>query len=150
VGKEGAEAIPREDLDRIAALHEALKPDLAKYEAYLIRREAIESILATPEVPPFQYRVGVKGFLRGEGTGNFTLTDFSYTPNHGEGRFLYRVLPYAYWHPTNYLDIHVEGQGYGFSGGSQHSGKYSLYQGFVEGRLPGKRLAGTEGRPSGF
>jgi hypothetical protein len=139
-GKGGADTIPREDLDRLAALHEALKPELEKYEAYLIRRETIESILARPEIPPFQYRIGVKGFTRGEGTGNFSLTGFSYTPDHGEGRFVYRVLPYTYWHPTDYLDIHLEGQGYGFSGGNQYYGKYSLYQGFVEGRLPDNEL----------
>ncbi len=137
-GKEGAEAIPREDLDRMAALHDALKPELAQYKGYLDVRETIEKMLARPEVPPFEYKVGVKGFLRGEGAGNFRLTDFSYTPNHAEGRFLYRVLPYVYWHPTDYLDIHLEGQGYGFSGGSQYSGKYSLYQGFVEGKIPDK------------
>jgi hypothetical protein len=137
-GKEGAEAIPKEDLDRIAALHEALKPELAKYDGYLVRREAIEKMLAKPEVPEFEYKVGVNGFLRGDGVRNFRLTDFSYSPGHGEGRFLYRVKPYAYWHPTDYLDIHVEGQGYGFTGGSQYSGKYSLYQGFVEGKIPGK------------
>jgi hypothetical protein len=136
--KEGAEAIPREDLDRLAALHEALKPELTKHEGYLVRREAIEKMLAKPEVPEFEYKVGVNGFLRGDGVRNFRLTDFSYTPGHGEGRFLYRVKPYAYWHPTDYLDIHVEGQGYGFTGGSRYSGKYSLYQGFVEGKIPDK------------
>ncbi|HET6421699.1 MAG TPA: alginate export family protein [Geobacteraceae bacterium] len=137
-GKEGADAIPREDLDRLAALHEALKPELARYPAYLVRREAIEAMLAKPEVPEFEYKVGVNGFLRGEGVRNFRLPDFSYAAGHGEGRFLYRVKPYAYWHPTDYLDIHVEGQGYGFTGGSQNSGKYSLYQGFVEGKIPEK------------
>lgn len=137
-GKEGADSIPREDLDRLAALHNALKPDLAKYEGYLLRREAIEKMLAKPEVPEFEYKVGVNGFLRGDGVRNFRLPEFSYAPGHGEGRFLYRVKPYAYWHPTDYLDIHVEGQGYGFTGGSQYSGKYSIYQAFVEGKMPDK------------
>jgi hypothetical protein len=136
--KEGADAIPREDLERLAALHEALKPELAKYEGYLVRREAIEKMLARPEVPELEYKAGVNGFLRGDWVRNFTHTDFSYAPGHSEGRFLYRVKPYAYWHPTDYLDIHVEGQGYGFTGGSRYAGKYSLYQGFVEGKIPGK------------
>jgi hypothetical protein len=35
---EGAEAVPREDLDRIAVLHDALKQELAKYEGYQITR----------------------------------------------------------------------------------------------------------------
>lgn len=92
---------------------------------------------STPqEEEAFEYKVGVKGFLRGEGAGNFRFPDLSYNPEHSEGRFLYRVLPFAYWHPADYLDIHLEGQGYGYAGGSQYYGKYSLYQGFVEGRLP--------------
>lgn len=99
-----------------------------------------EQLTIEPDPQAFEYRVGLNGLLRGEGTGNFRLADFGYTPSHGQGRFLYRVKPYAYWHPTDYLDIHLEGQGYGFSGGSQYAGKVSLYQGFVEGRIPGSDL----------
>jgi hypothetical protein len=138
--KEGADAVPKKDLERIAKLHDVLKPELAGMEGYLTRREEIEKILVAPEVPPFLLKIGVNGFLRGEGVGNFRLPDFSYTPNHSEGRFLYRIKPYAYWHPTDYLDIHLEGQGYGFSGGSQYYGKYSLYQGFAESMLPEKNI----------
>ena len=138
--KEGPESIPREDLERIAAVHDALQGELAKHEGYLLRREEIQQVLAAPETPPFMLKMGVNGFLRGEGVQNYRLPDFSVTPGHGEGRFLYRVKPYAYWHPTDYLDIHLEGQGYGFSGGSQYYGKYSLYQGFVEAKLPEKSL----------
>ncbi|WP_298439286.1 alginate export family protein [Geobacter sp.] len=133
---EGKEAVSREDLDRIATLHEALKDELVKYEGYLTRRKAIEAVLARPEVPLFEYKVGANGFLRGEGVGNFRLPDFSYAPGHNEGRFLYRVKPYLYWHPTDWLDIHAEGQGYGFTGGSQYEGKVSLYQGFAEVKCP--------------
>ncbi|GLI39787.1 alginate export family protein [Geobacter hydrogenophilus] len=136
----GKDAVKREDLDQIATLHESLKDELTKYEGYLTRRGAIEEILAKPEVPEFEYKVGVNGFLRGEGVGNFRLADFSYAPGHGEGRFLYRVKPYAYWHPTDYLDLHVEGQGFGFRGGSQEYNRFSLYQGFVEGKMPGSEL----------
>src|SRR5208282_4590696 len=114
--KEGKEAVPQEDLDRIATLYEALKDELARYEGYLARREGIAKMLAKPEDRPFVYKVGVNGFLRGEGVGNFRLTDFSYVPGHSEGRFLYRVKPYAYWHPADWLDIHAEGEGYGFTG----------------------------------
>jgi hypothetical protein len=142
----GYDAVPAEDLERIAALHEALKEELAQYEGYQLRREAIEKMLAKPEVPEFEYKFGVGGFLRGEGVGNFTLTDFSYQLAHGEGRFLYRVKPYAYWHPTDYLDIHAEGQGYGFTGGNhQEYNKFSLYQGFVEAKLPGSELFALKG-----
>lgn len=135
--KEGKDAIAQEDLDKIGALHEALKDELMKHEGYLTLRESVEAILAKPEEPPLLFKVGVKGFLRGEGAGNQSLSDLSYNPGHTEGHFLYRVLPYAYWHPTDFLDINVEGQGYGYTGGSQYLGKYSLYQGFIEGRLPG-------------
>jgi hypothetical protein len=138
--KEGKDAIAQEDLDKIGALHEALKDELAKHEEYLTLRESIEAMLAKPEEPPFLYKVGAKGFLRGEGVGNQRLPDFSYNPGHAEGRFLYRVLPYFYLHPTDFLDIHLEGQGYGYTGGSQYLGNVSLYQGFVEGRLPGKDI----------
>ena len=138
--KDGKDAIPQEELDKISALHEALKDELAKNEGYLTLRESIEAILAKPEEPPFLYKIGAKGFLRGEGVGNQRLPDFSYNPGHAEGRFLFRVLPYAYWHPTDFLDIDVEGQGYGYTGGSQYYGKVSLYQGFIEGRMPGKDI----------
>jgi hypothetical protein len=137
--KEGPEAVPREDLARIAAAQQALKNELSGYEGYPVRREEIQQMLEAPELPPFILKMGVNGFLRGEWAKNFNLTDFSFTSGHGEGRFLYRVKPYAYWHPTDYLDIHLEGQGYGFSGGSQYSGKFSLYQGFVEAKLPSEK-----------
>ena len=136
--KEGKDTIAQEDLDKIGALHEALKDELAKHEGYLTLRESIEAFLVKPEEPPFLYKVGAKGCLRSEWGGNFRLADLSYNPDHAEGRFLYRVLPYSYWHPTDYLDIHLEGQGYGYTGGSQYLGKFSLYQGFIEGRMPDK------------
>jgi len=136
--KEGKDAIAQEDLEKIGALHEAQKDELAKHEGYLTLRESIEAILAKPEEPPFLFKVGAKGFLRGEGAGNQRLPDFSYNPGHAEGRFLYRVVPYFYLHPTDFIDIHLEGQGYGFTGGKQYLGKYSLYQGFIEGKLPDK------------
>ncbi len=101
---------------------------------------AVDKLLAKPEDPPFLLKTGVNGFLRGEGVGNFRLPDFSYAPKQTEGRFLYRVKPYLYWHPTDYLDIHLEGQGYGYTGGSQYYETYALYQGFIEGKLPGKEL----------
>lgn len=98
-------------------------------------------VLAPPEEPPFEYKAGLKGVLRGEGAGNFRLSELAYNPGHSEGRFLYRILPYVYWHPTDYLDIHLEGQGYGYTGSNQYQGNISLYQGFVEGRLPGSDVA---------
>ncbi|HEY5974318.1 MAG TPA: alginate export family protein [Geobacteraceae bacterium] len=134
--KEGWAAVPQEDMDRIAALHEAMKNELAQFEGYATLRETIEKMLAKSEEPAFEYKVGVNGFLRGEGAGNFRLSDFSYNPGHSEGRFLYRVKPYAYWHPADWLDIHAEGQGFGYAGGGRDFSRYSLYQGFVETRCP--------------
>jgi len=134
--KEGRDAVPQEDLDLIASLHDALKDELDRQEGYASRRETIEKILARPDDPGFHYKVGVNGFLRGEGVGNFRLPDFSYNPGHGEGRFLYRVKPYVYWHPTDWLGIHAEGQGFGYTGGNQEFSRYSLYQGYVETHCP--------------
>lgn len=134
--KEGMAAVPLEDMERIAALHEALKSDLVQLAGYVTLRETIEKMLVRPEEPTFEYKVGVNGFLRGEGVGNFRFPDFSYNPDHGEGRVLYRVKPYAYWHPIDWLDIHTEGQGFGYTGGNQEFSRYSLYQGFVETHYP--------------
>lgn len=137
---EGKHAVNKEDLERVALLHDALKDELAKYEGYQTQREAIETMLAKPDTPVFEYKLGLNGFLRGEGAGNFHLPDFSYTPRHSEGRFVYRVKPYAYWHPTDYLDFHVEGQGFGYIGERQEFSRYSLYQAFAEARIPGSEL----------
>ena len=91
-----------------------------------------------PETQPFEYKIGVNGFVRGEGVGSLNLSDFGYQPDHREGGLLYRVKPYAYWHPVDYIDIHLEGQGYGSMGGHDKSPDLSLYQGFAEARIPGK------------
>lgn len=138
--KEGKDALAGEDLDKLARLHEELREDLLSIEAYRTRREGIDKILARPDEPSIELKAGIKGFLRGEGAGNYRLQDLEYNPGHTEGRFLYRVLPYVSWHPTDFLDVHLEGQGYGYTGGSQYLGRISLYQGFVEGRLPGSDL----------
>jgi Alginate export len=147
--KEGAQAIHRDELESIAPLLAALEGELVQLDRYRLRRKAIEEILVLiePEAPTFEYKAGVNGFLRSDVVGNFRLSDSSFTPDRSEGRFLYKVKPYVYWHPTDYLDIHLEGQGYGFTGGDQHSGKFSLYQGFVEAKLPeNDRLALKGGR----
>jgi hypothetical protein len=136
----GRDAVPGEDLEKLDRLHRQLKEPLTELEGYQTRRESIERLLSPPDEPAVELKYGMKGFLRGEGAGNFRLPELGYNPGHAEGRFLYRVLPYVYWHPAEFLDIHLEGQGYGYSGGSQYLGKYSLYQGFVEGKLPGRDI----------
>ena len=134
--KEGSQAVSRDDLDSIRAIIVALEADLFKIDGYRQIRRTIEQLIVAvepPGVPYYKYKVGVNGFLRGEGQSNFRIPDASYTPGQSEGRFLYRVKPFVYWHPTEWLDFHLEGQGYGYTGGNQY---YSLYQGFVEAKLP--------------
>ena len=143
--KEGAQAVSRDDLDSIRTLIVALEADLFRIGGYRQIRRTIEQLLVQiepPGVPYYKYRVGVNGFLRGEGQSNFRIPDASFTPGQSEGRLLYRVQPFAYWHPNKYLDIHLEGQGYGYAGGNQNLDKYSLYQGFVEAKLPREDVAG--------
>jgi hypothetical protein len=133
----GRDTVPAEDWKKLTRLNEQLQDELQRMSGYQASRETLSRLLSAQEEQPFELKYGVKGFLRGEGSGGLRLPDLAYNPGHAEGRFLYRVLPYVYWHPTDFIDIHLEGQGYGYTGGSQYQGKYSLYQGFVEGRLPG-------------
>ena len=140
--KEGNRPLPKDDLEKIGALKLGLEQELSLQPDYLKKRHRIEEVLSLgePESPGFEYKVGVNGFLRGEGARSFRLPDLSYAPGHDEGRFLYRVKPYAYWHPADYLDLHLEGQAYGYNGGNQSYSKLALYQGFLEARLPGQNL----------
>jgi hypothetical protein len=120
----------------IVRLRADLGDELEKHHGFHTLREEVESILAKPDEYTYEYRLGVNGFMRGEGVGNFRLPDFSHASGHDEGRFLYRVKPYFFWQPTDWLDVHAEGQAYGYEGGSQHYGKISLYQGFADFLCP--------------
>jgi len=144
--KEGGGSLQRDDLVRISALHEALEAELTKQSGYGAKRASIEEILdlVEPETPAFTYKFGVNGFLRGESGNSFRLFD-GYEPGHHMGQFTWRVKPFAYWHPTDYLDIHVEGQGYGYGGGNGAFDRFNLYQGFVEARTPGHEWASLKG-----
>jgi Alginate export len=142
---EGREAIPPADLKRFALLLESLKGELEQYEGYQTRREAIAKMLEKPELLPFLYKFGANGMVRGEGAGNYRLADASAKPGSGEGRVVYRVKPYLYWHPADWLDIHAEGQGYGYTGGVGESGRGSLYQGYLEARIPGREWLALKG-----
>lgn len=142
----GAANIRRDDMDGIRALIVALEDEVFARDAYRGLRVSIERLLAMvePPVPLFKYKLGVNGFGRVDGADDFRMFDQSYSPNHIEGRAVYRVKPFAYWHPTDTWDIHAEGQGYGFAqGGKTHLNRASLYQGFVEGRIPNKDLPGV-------
>uniref|UniRef100_A0A831U3D3 Alginate export domain-containing protein n=1 Tax=Geobacter metallireducens TaxID=28232 RepID=A0A831U3D3_GEOME len=129
---EGSVALAAEDRETIVRLRTDLAAELEKHHGYHTLREDVEAILAKPDLYDYEYRLGVNGFARGEGAGNFRLPDVSHAPGHGEGRFLYRVKPYLYWHPVAWFDLHAEGQGYGYRGGDQQYGKISLYQGFAD------------------
>ena len=145
--KEGAQAIRRDDLENIASLQNALEDELSKQGTYRMNRKSVEEILVMvePEEPAIQYKLGVNGFLRSDVVGNFRLPDSGFTPGRNEERIVCRVKPYAYWHPADWQDIHLEGQGCGFSGGDQHFRRFSLYQGFVEVKLPGSDLLSLTG-----
>jgi len=58
--KEGTDAVPKEDLERISKLHEALKKELKGMEGYPTLREFIEKMLAKPEEPTFLLKTGAK------------------------------------------------------------------------------------------
>jgi len=137
--KDGGMAVSRDDMESIRGLIISLEDELFGKQAYRTIRTTVEQLLALvePPVPVFKYKVGVNGTLRGEGARNFRLADMSSAPGSEAGRPLYRVKPFAYWHPNNNLDVHLEGQGYGFTGeGSRDSHEFNLYQGFVEAKLP--------------
>lgn len=98
---------------------------------------AYKGVAALPE------KIGVSGFLRAEGAGNFRLAEMGQAPGSSSGRLLYQIKPFAYWHPSDCMDVHLEGEGYGFTGeGSQRSHELNLYQGFVEAKLPQGEGAG--------
>lgn len=143
--KEGSQAVAQDDLENIRALIVALENELFKRDGYRQIRRTVEQLLVQvepPGVPYYRYRLGVNGFLRGEGQSNFDIAEASYTPGEDEARFLYRVQPFVYWHPNNWLDMHLEGQGYGYAGGNDTLNKLSLYQGFVEAKLPREDVPG--------
>jgi hypothetical protein len=96
--------------------------------------ETTEKILTPPEELSYLFKVGVSGFLRGEGSSNFTnvLSGSSYTPGSGVGRMVYRIMPYLEWSPTDYLELEVQGQGYGFTLGNPRDSQYDLYQAYLE------------------
>lgn len=135
----GPEAVSRDDIASIRNLVAALEDDLVRSDSYREIRRSIEQILSLVEpegTPDNRYKIGLNGFLRGEGQSNFNIPEASYRPGHDEGRFVYRVKPFGAWHPNEYLDIHLEGQGYGFLGSNRERGTISLYQGYLEAKLP--------------
>lgn len=130
-------AVAEEDRQRLDSLYAALHVELERMAGYTERRDAILRILSKPDETQYSLKAGMVGYLRGEGAGRFRVSDASPLPGHREERFVHRIKPYVYWHPEDYIHLHLEGQAYGYRGDSQHFDKGSLYQGFVELNRPG-------------
>jgi hypothetical protein len=81
-------------------------------------------------------KLGLDSLLRPEATTNFSLGSFSFTPGNDEGRILFRLRPSVTVSPSENLSARVEGQWYAFYDDKDFS-LFSLYQGYVEGALPG-------------
>lgn len=141
----GAQTIRRDDVEDMRVLIVAMEDELFRKRTYLTIRVSLERILSLvePPVPVFKYRLGLSGFGRGEAADNFTPSAQSYTPGRDQARLVYRIKPYAYWHPDDHLDVHAESQMYGYTGGKEPVwSKGNLYQGYFEARLPNTDFPG--------
>jgi hypothetical protein len=98
---------------------------------------------------PFRFgpvKLGIDSLMRAETTTNFTLGNFSFTPGSNEGRVLFRLRPAVTIDPSENLTARVEGQWYAFYYDRDFS-EFTLYQGFVEGTVPGaKKVSLKAGR----
>lgn len=97
---------------------------------------------------PLQFgplKTGLDAMLRGESATSFSLADYTFTPNSNESRLLLRVRPSLTFTPAEYLAARIEGQWYAFHGDTDYD-KVRLYQGYLEGSLPGKRVVLKAGR----
>jgi hypothetical protein len=81
-------------------------------------------------------KLGLDSLVRPEATTNFSLGSFSFTPENDERRILFRLRPSVTVTPSENLTARVEGQWYVFYDDKDFS-LFSLYQGYVEGALPG-------------
>ncbi|MCR4310329.1 MAG: alginate export family protein [Deltaproteobacteria bacterium] len=81
-------------------------------------------------------KLGLDSLVRPEAATNFSLGSFSFTPGNDEGRILFRLRPSVTVSPSENLTARVEGQWYAFYDDRDFS-LFSLYQGYVEGVLPG-------------
>jgi hypothetical protein len=98
---------------------------------------------------PLQFgpvKLGIDTLMRAETATNFRLGSFSFTPGSNEGRVLFRLRPSVTVSPSENLTARVEGQWYAFYDDRDVS-EFTLYQGFVEGTVPGaKKLSVIAGR----
>ncbi len=81
-------------------------------------------------------KLGLESLVRPEAATDFSLGSFSFTPGNDERRILLRLRPSITVSPSENLSARVEGQWYGFYDDKDFS-LFSLYQGYVEGVLPG-------------
>jgi hypothetical protein len=81
-------------------------------------------------------KLGLDSLVRPETASNFSLGSFSFTPGNVERRILFRLRPSVNVSPSENLTARVEGQWYAFYDDKDFS-LFSLYQGYVEGALPG-------------
>lgn len=97
---------------------------------------------------PLQFgplKAGLDAMVRGESANNFNFTDFTHTPGHRDSRLLVRVRPSLTVTPTEYLTARVEGQWYA-SYNDVKFDTFRLYQGYLEGSLPGRKATLKAGR----
>ncbi len=91
-------------------------------------------------------KLGLDSLARAEAATDFSLGGFSFTPGNDEGRILFRLRPSVTVSPSENLAARVEGQWYAFYD-DRDSSEFTLYQGFVEGTVPGvKKLSVKAGR----
>jgi hypothetical protein len=81
-------------------------------------------------------KLGLDSLVRPEAATDFSLGSFSFTPGNDESRLLFRIRPSVTVSPSENLSARVEGQWYAFYDDTDFS-IISLYQGYVEGVLPG-------------
>lgn len=97
---------------------------------------------------PLQFgplKAGLDAMIRGESVNNFNLNDVTHTPGHRDSRLLVRVRPSLTVTPTDYLTARVEGQWYA-SYNDVKFNTFRLYQGYLEGSLPGRKATLKAGR----
>jgi hypothetical protein len=81
-------------------------------------------------------KLALDSLVRAENATDFSLGSFSFTPGNDEGRILFRLRPSVTVSPSENLSARLEGQWYAFYDDTDFSIS-SLYQGYVEGVLPG-------------
>jgi len=98
------------------------------------------SILAGVSYPaqeaPSPVKLGLDSLVRPEAVTNFSLGSFTFTPGYDERRILLRIRPSVTVSPSENLSARVDGQWYAYYDDKDFS-LFSLYQGYVEGVLPG-------------